>query len=175
MTKENFIEDIKDENKSGHQRNYINIILAPIAYIGFLYYRNQNEPDFIAMLFSEHLFFIIAISVMVIYSFWRIMQDNKIVTIDSNLSDEQKHTIIKKILQDLNAEDITNIANTYRVEYKRGWFSKRLLCIYIDKDSFLFNVRTVLPQSEKIIVDRGQALFERKKIEDKIKLLKATI
>lgn len=169
MTKENFIENIKEENKSDHQRNYINIILAPIAYIGFLYYRNQNEPDFIAVLFSEHLFFLIAITVMVIYSFWRIFQDYKIVTIDSNLLEEQKHAIIKKILHDLKTEDITNIANTYRVEYKRGWFSKMLLCIYVDKDSFLFNIRTILPQSEKIIVDRGQALFEKKKIEDKIK------
>lgn len=170
MTKEHFVENIKDENKSGHLRNYINVVIMPIVYVAYWYFRTENKEGFFLNFLSNHKLFIVIILVMVIYSFWRIFQDNKIMTIDSNLSEEEKHKIIKKILHDLNTDDVTNIANTYRVHYKEGLFSKILLCIYIDNDCFVYNVRTVLPKSEKLIVDRGQALFERKKIADKIKL-----
>lgn len=96
MTKEHFVENIKDENKSGHLRNYINVVIMPIVYVAYWYFRTENKEGFFLNFLSNHKLFIVIILVMVIYSFWRIFQDNKIMTIDSNLSEEEKHKIIKK-------------------------------------------------------------------------------
>lgn len=170
MTQENFIKNINDENKSGHIRNYIGLFIMPSIYIAYWYFRTPNKENFFTNFISDHIFILTLIVVYVIYSFWRIPQDNKIITIESNISEDEKHKIIKKILIDLNSDEVSNISNTYRVLYKKGLFSKILLSIFVDNNCFLYNTRTVLPTSEKLIIDRGQAIFERKKIGDKIKL-----
>lgn len=141
---EEFEEEIKDQSKFNTLGNYVISIffLLMAMYCGYKAFSFGFRPKFGILLNCVTFFMPLMFLIIGLYGFWKIPTDNKVKTVLSDLSLQQKEKVITNYLEMLNVLTKQIVNCNCKINYKVNPFYGNLnLTIYFDEKQFLVNVK----------------------------------